>query len=508
MALGSYFTFVIEVDIVVKEKEVVISLLPFVEVPRTSYNRCPPVVNSFRKFHFFLKGSCTDLFYIGVAFNEGNRIGYVYLFKLDITSMMWEDMLDLKEATFFLELASDYSACYYGSTGDSQLEGYVHILGDSGEVVYSFHAQDGTMSVSSMPCLVRESEASSWAMLELRLKVDHVELKLEKEDKDTHIVARPIKSDNIDFDNTRSESHLLNIPIHILETIMELCIDPVRGDMYFMKTPQELKDNYQIYCSRYGWLLIYRIEDEPQLAFFNPFTSNIHKLPEIPYLESFCFSAPPTSPDCMVVGFTMRGHWHVFIHFVSQDSTWRRFLLNFGDDDPYSYHFLTFYGQDVYALCNYKGVHVFRDMSEVGRSLDVVVDEVPRSRCRSPAQYFLLVCDEHLLLVTVGKFGESVEVFNLKSTLEWEKLDGLGKHTIYISNTSCICLEAKTQEMENKIFFPRLLHNEDTKIVFYSLETYRYHTFDEKNIEENFGVDLFQTKHPCYPHTWIEPSWS
>ncbi|XP_076926129.1 F-box/kelch-repeat protein At1g57790-like [Bidens hawaiensis] len=374
---------------------------------------------------------------------------------------------------------------------------------------------------------------------------------------------RPIKGDNTDFDNTRSKSQLLNIPIHILEMIMELCIgieymmfratckrcylaapliqwsskttlkrlqmyslvspwlmvfdnyrgvitfiDPVCGDVYFMKTPQELKDNYQIYCSRYGWLLIYKIEDGTQLAFFNPFTSNIRKLPEIPYLESFCFSAPPTSPDCMVVGFTTHGPWHVFIHFVSHDSTWRRFLLNFGDDDPYSYHFPTFYGQDVYALCNYKGVHVFRDMSEVGRSLELVIDEAPRSRCRSPTQYFLSVCDQHLLLVIVGKFGESVEVSKLKSTQEWEKLDGLGKHMIYISNTSCICLEAKTPEMENKIFFPRLLHDEDTNIVFYSHETCRYHTFDDKNIVENFSVDLFRTKHLGYPHTWIEPSWS
>ncbi|KAI3683688.1 hypothetical protein L1987_84201 [Smallanthus sonchifolius] len=132
------------------------------------------------------------------------------------------------------------------------------------------------------------------------------------------------------------------------------------------------------------------------------------------------------------------------------------FRLNFGGDDPYSHHFPTFNGRDVYALCNNKGLDVFRDMTEDDYSWEVDVDKAP--------------------IIIVGGFGESVEVFKInESTEEWEKTDGLGKHMIYISNTSCICVEAKSPEMENKIYFPRLLHNEGTKIVFYSLETRKYH---------------------------------
>ncbi|MFS7908241.1 hypothetical protein Hanom_Chr01g00080861 [Helianthus anomalus] len=562
MTTGPYYCFVIHVDIVVEGKDVVISLFPFVEIPTTSCNRCPSH-NSFDTIRSFLKGSYMELFCVAVCFNDETTIGNVYLFKLDVTSMTWEEMVDLKDAMFFIELASDYSACYYNSTVDSELEGYVHILGESGKVMYSFHAKDKTMSVSSMPCTVLESQASAWAMLECRLEVDHVESKLEEKDNDTELVVRPVKGDNIEFDITtgesQSHSHLLNIPVHILETIMELCvgieyirfratsklcylatplvnettlsrlqmyslvspwlavldnyqrivtlIDPIRSDRYYIKVPQKLKGDYQIYCSKYGWLLMYQLCGP--MVFFNPFSNDIRELPRAPYLQTFCFSAPPTSADCMVVGFTSYPKWYVVYHTVSRDSAWRKFYLDFDGDGPSSYYFPTFSGRDVYALCENKGLDVFIDMLKDDDSWETFVDKAPKHSCRSPAQYFLSICGQHQLLVVVGKFGESVEVFKAnEDTEEWEKTNGLGKHMIFISDTSCICLDAKLPEMENKIYFPRLLCNGGTKIVFYSLETCRYHVFDDRNIQESFGADLFGTKIHCYPHTWIEPSWS
>lgn len=112
--------------------------------------------------------------------------------------------------------------------------------------------------------------------------------------------------------------------------------------------------------------------------------------------------------------------------------------------------------------------------------------------------------DQHLLLVTVGKLGEYVEVFKLNNCAkEWEKIDCLGRHMIYISGRTRLCIEAKTPQMENKIYFPPL-HSKNGKIVFYSLETSRYHTFSGKNIKENvtYGIEH------VYAHTLIEPSWS
>ncbi|KAJ0817731.1 hypothetical protein HanPI659440_Chr00c05g0714381 [Helianthus annuus] len=201
----------------------------------------------------------------------------------------------------------------------------------------------------------------------------------------------------------------------------------------------------------------------------------------------------------------LKGTWDVYVHFVSGESSWLLDSLDFGSDHPYSFDFPTFNGRDIYALCNNKRIEAFRDIADDDFTWDEVTNNVP---IKSSADYFLSSCDQHLLLVIVGAFGESVEVFKLKDSSDgWEKIDGLGKHMIYISNTSCICLEAKSPEMGNKIYFPRLLHNDDRKIAFYSLETRKYHTFDDNNIQESFGTDLFKTNYLCYPHTWIEPSW-
>ncbi|KAI3826323.1 hypothetical protein L1987_00369 [Smallanthus sonchifolius] len=408
------------------------------------------------------------------------------------------------------------------------------------------------LMLAFLQCVLQISAKTLQCEYEMELKgdqsasyqsfIDHCESKHEEQDK--QIENRIRKHDETEFEVKRLQMHSVVSPLLMMLDNYHgkiTFLDPISGDKYFIKTPQELKGDYQIYCSMYGWLLMSKFEDGPEIVFFNPITSNIHELPAAPCcFVSLCFSEPPTSPHCMVVGF---GPCHIYIHFVSHEPpSWRRYCLNFGTNGPYSFHFPTFSGQDIYALCNKKRIDAFRDIGEEDYSLEVVKDralrscckssteyflsafrdigeedyswevvkdKALRSCCKSPTEYFLSKCDQHLLLVIVGEFGESVEVFKLNdSTKEWEKLDGLGKYMIYISNTSCICLEAKSPEMGNKIYFPRLLHNEDTKIVFYSLETCKYHTFDDKNIQESFGADLFGTKYTCNPHTWIEPSWS
>ncbi|GJY03426.1 ribonuclease H-like domain-containing protein [Tanacetum coccineum] len=173
---------------------------------------------------------------------------------------------------------------------------------------------------------------------------------IQEEDKNDKIVLSIVKSDEAEFNGTLDESHLLNLPFDVLMVIMEfsvgveymkfrasckLChlaapiiqwnnhtaskrlqlvspwlmvigkdtitfIDPMFGDKYFIKMPRELEliDELKIHCSRYGWLLMRKCDDGP-LILFNPLTGDTRKLPKDPYLESFGFSAPPTSPGCM-----------------------------------------------------------------------------------------------------------------------------------------------------------------------------------------------------------------
>ncbi|XP_076943718.1 uncharacterized protein LOC143614059 [Bidens hawaiensis] len=558
----SDYQFVIQLDIEVKAMEVVISLLQFVKIPQAYTHFSTRNSDCFT--YPFLKGSCTELFYIVVCLKDDKRIGMVSLFKLNTTSIVFEEMESLEDAIFFVKLST--SSVFYKSRVASDIRGYVHVLDHMNKIMYSFDVEDRTMSLSLTSCTLRESQLLVWAMLECRLEVDYCKSKQEEKDKDVETVIRQVKPDETKSDS-ESESHLLNVLFHILEMIMERCvgveymrfratcklcclaappiqwgnertlrkwqtysvvspwlmvldnyggiitfnfIDPICGDEYFILKPRELTNDCQICYSMYGWLLLLdRFNMElPQMWFFNPFTSEVIQLSIMPDdFRSICFSAPPTSPDCTLIGFTRQ---RAYVCPVYHEAPWRLYDLDTGISDVNSFPIPTFSGRDMYVLCNNARIEAFRNIGKENFSRVVVVDKVPVSRCTSLKEYFLANYDSHLLLVIVGEVEESVEVFKLnESTKEWEEINCLGTHMVYISYPSCFCLEARLPEMANKIYFSRLLHNDDTKTVFYSMETCKYHTFDDKNIQESFGVYLSETVRHCYyPHTWIEPSWS
>ncbi|PWA17129.1 hypothetical protein CTI12_AA630340 [Artemisia annua] len=290
--------------------------------------------------------------------------------------------------------------------------------------------------------------------------------------------------------------------------------DPMFGDKYFIKTPQKLIGDLRIHYCKYGWLLIEKYEttkERNSFVFFNPFTGDIRELPEVePFASSFCFSAPPTSPNCMVVelGNYDSTSWGIYILYVSPKPPLGTVGVGNADagSDP-SLRYPTFYGGNLYASLADGRLVFLEKIEDVDSSSRLILVKSPRS-CRGPStRYFLVNCDQHVLLVIMCEFGESIEVFKFNDlTKEWEEINSLGRYMIIISDTTCLCIEAKMREMENKIYFSRL-HSESEKIVFYSLETGRYHISDGKNIKESFE-DFFGTKYHLYPHTWIEPSWS
>ncbi|KAI3688169.1 hypothetical protein L1987_81878 [Smallanthus sonchifolius] len=358
-------------------------------------------------------------------------------------------------------------------------------------------------------------------MPECRLEGDHGEINYtveSKQENDTVEVEVEVNG----MMNQHRESPLFNIPFHVLEMIMEFCVDieyvnfratckqltapvtrwsngasisrlqryslvspwlmvlnkdrgiitftdPMFGDQYSVRAPPELKGDLRIWCSMYGWLLISK--DTGSMMLFNPFTSNIRKLPNLKdiFLESFCFSAPPSSPDCMVVGFCGP---MICIHFVAREpASWFKIGLNFGGVTLSFFQFPTSCGRDLYALNSEGQLSVFTDICEDDDFSWVDVNIAPTSCCKSFTRYFLVKRDQDILLVI---FGGSVDLFELD---KWEKIDGLGKYMIYICDTTCLCIEARTPEMENKIYFAAL-HSENGKIVFYSLDTCRRMPFN------------------------------
>ncbi|GKE45909.1 hypothetical protein Tco_1473193, partial [Tanacetum coccineum] len=338
--------------------------------------------------------SSAELVYILSVFGKvANKPLAVYLFKLEKTSMIWEEVEDLKDAIFFLDLSYDHSIFYKPGIA-SEFGGYIHILGEMGKGMYSYHIKDKTVSMSSMPSIASASYVSLW---ECRIQ--------EEGKKDETVVGNACSNDNSSTstrNERQKECYLLSIPSDVLERIMDFCVgfdylhfrttckscqsaapmirfinrmrlemnsldspwllvldkhreiitftDQMFGENYFIKTPPGLISDMKIHCSRYGWLLMEKYGGP--LVFYNPFTSVIHELPQVPCLETFGFSAPPTSPDCMVVGYRKRyGIWEGYVHKVAQKpARWCEIPVSFDGYHPHSLHFPIFHGQRLYVL--------------------------------------------------------------------------------------------------------------------------------------------------------------
>ncbi|GKD76829.1 hypothetical protein Tco_1339450 [Tanacetum coccineum] len=194
---SNYSLHLVEFDIVVNDrrnkklKEVVITLLPVLDF------QCSRIVDSTGAP--LLKGSCLELFTVVLGLKEekwtSTSVRAVYVFKVDINHMRWEEMEDLKETILSVEFATDSSACYSPEIASSELGGYVHILPDDGKIIYSYHVKDKTVSLSSIPCVAGKNHVFAWAMLECtRLnKTDrvYVDCKQEKEgDKEDGMLLR------------------------------------------------------------------------------------------------------------------------------------------------------------------------------------------------------------------------------------------------------------------------------------------------------------------------------
>ncbi|GKD67821.1 hypothetical protein Tco_1321911, partial [Tanacetum coccineum] len=206
---------VVELSIVVRDTGVVINLLSILEFPDLSIND--------HKWRSYLVGTFKDIFIIYLDFDMvTGTICDVNLFKLDMNSNTWKELEHLKDVTIFLDIDGYLYLEFHSLAIGSELGGYIHILSEDGSIIYSYHVKDKTISLSSVPCLVGTTHVSTWAMLECKrlLEGDHKQ----EEDKKDKIVVSKVKSHEVEFIGTTYESHLLNLPLDILETIMESCV--------------------------------------------------------------------------------------------------------------------------------------------------------------------------------------------------------------------------------------------------------------------------------------------
>ncbi|GKF49587.1 hypothetical protein Tco_0142838 [Tanacetum coccineum] len=132
------------------------------------------------------------------------------------SSMRWEQMDEID--------SKDYMKIRKLRTIASELGGYVHIHDKMYNLIYSYDVQDKTISIFSS----KFSPLRHLSMWEcVRLEGDFGEAmctlqsERERDNEGKKIVVRSV-IDNKEVE--LNESHLLNTPFHILETIMQLCV--------------------------------------------------------------------------------------------------------------------------------------------------------------------------------------------------------------------------------------------------------------------------------------------
>ncbi|EYU38438.1 hypothetical protein MIMGU_mgv1a020821mg [Erythranthe guttata] len=223
--------------------------------------------------------------------------------------------------------------------------------------------------------------------------------------------------------------------------------------------------------------------DAQTLFLFDPFNNQTIELPPIPShctYNTICYFHPPTSPDCLIIGI----------------------ILNYGEDRWKSklykakiiilrYPFFcppVLHDGRIYFL-GVEGNVAWFDMSDGIWSFDTI------TRCfknpwlrRNIKEHFLIKPkNEETIFGVFIVHGERKKLVN-----------DLRDMVFYVSKTSYFGYKTDDKNNANKIFFPKL-HGD--KIVFYSMNTQKYHSF-EGDYSSNDSFDFRRLDLA----TWIIPT--
>ncbi|XP_056697848.1 F-box/kelch-repeat protein At1g57790 isoform X2 [Spinacia oleracea] len=269
-------------------------------------------------------------------------------------------------------------------------------------------------------------------------------------------------------------------------------LDPSRDDSC-TRIFQLSSEPFAIDFFKDGWLVI-SVGSSRSLKYFNPFTKVRGDFPTDGCLSCFSsigFSTYPTSPDCMTVAIVEK-YIAVEINYVKYgDESWDSFELRYEDID------LDFH-PGTSSPIDFEGtLYILDRVGYLGAFVLVKGEESWRVYDRPQTQLFDDLDSAHLVMsggqlhaVFIGYMGKWIEVFKFNLLTEnWCKVRSLGNHSFFISHTSSFSVETTEAWMRNRIYLSRVKGN---GIVFYSLDTGKYHVFGSEESMEN----LYGTKEP------------
>ncbi|CAJ2658608.1 unnamed protein product [Trifolium pratense] len=498
-----------------------------------------------------LIGSNNVLFRIEIS-HKPDRVTAVFVYQFDCSQRVWEQAENIKDKVFFISSLDPAFAC---QTINPETEGgRIYIALKNCNYVYIYNIEEKSI-VTSRPFsnLPENLYYSRWFMPDTGMTGT---LK-EGIGKSHQIREKESKSDAVYLKDAGDKAHNKSeLPLDVIEVIpkyindvlaylqfrasnkrlrlvapqiqwrssstmsrfddLSMCplfvfsekdkvftfVHPKHGLDYknIINYPQGERWNLnsEICYSKYGWLLLVDDNNKDFQVFFNPFTKEVLPLPfrdkQIRNIRCFGMSDSPTSSKCVIVELVKELPTSTIAYINVMKRGYRQFTFENTKFPHYnispaihngSFYFLSITGKLAV-------IEVTR------RNIRWKVLEELQAPCSTCFNNFLVECDGNILSVFESPFAKGVQVFKLnESTMTWIKVKSLKNHMIFVGKTSFSAV-ANIPGMENKIYFPRFYGK---SLVFYSLETNNYHTF------ENDEAVNFHHMREHLNGTWIQPRW-
>ncbi|KAL2926116.1 hypothetical protein RDABS01_023709 [Bienertia sinuspersici] len=251
-------------------------------------------------------------------------------------------------------------------------------------------------------------------------------------------------------------------------------MDPYRHDSRSKKILPLPLNPLTLEFSKNGWLLY--LVGRKSLHLINVGVDHHYK--------SIAFSTNPTCPECLIVAIYEWNDSLSFYYLRHGDKTWN--VCDFNRNQH-----VTFCPSSSTPIFQ-EGAFYYLDMSgKLGIFAWVdghghpswQVYERPQIKDRKLCLSCLVECDGNIYSVFVGKMGNWIEVFRFDYPNKcWIKIDYMKNYTLFISRKSSFSIVTSDDRMRNKIFLP-LLRGKD--IVYYSLDTKKYHILGHDDVMEN-----------------------
>ncbi|KAL3642308.1 hypothetical protein CASFOL_013123 [Castilleja foliolosa] len=271
-------------------------------------------------------------------------------------------------------------------------------------------------------------------------------------------------------------------------------------------------ENADIRCSNFGWLLMSRSDNT--LFFYDPFNNRKVELPCKlgNHYTALCFTHPPTSPDCVVVGFSTLDDGNGIVKIC---------VLKHGKGvwEEKKYHPKTqllvsraapIFHRGLIYLLDLKGNVATFDIEKHGCKKSALT---VNSKCLKDYPYNKRKIKEHFLFKIRGGGEEEalfgvmlvnqeriVEMYRFSETeMEWKLEKDIGDKVLHLSHYSSFGDTAHLKCMANRIYFPRFYAAGSA--VYYSFATGMYHSHDGYfSSAKCYGVKRLDYA------TWITPA--